>query len=149
MTFRMFIQSITLSSNYRLRLLPILSVAFAYPPAYREFFNDFPEAIPEARSFGLPTTFHETARAVFFKVHIIKLSYLQSNFKLNIQDAGQGFTVDGDVVFTQNFLSGSDTFYKIWLRGDNMEGKRFEVGLATDCAGAGYVVGTNIYRNTF
>ena len=68
---------------------------------------------------------------------------MSSSSNLNIQDAAAvpPLTVDGAAEFTQTFLTGSDTQYTIWLRGDNMEGKRYEVGLATDCAQTGYLVG--------
>ena len=66
---------------------------------------------------------------------------MSSSSNLNIQDAAAGYTVDGAAEFTQTLLTGSDTQYTIWLRGDNMEGKRYEVGLATDCAQTGYLVG--------
>ena len=50
----------------RLRLLPLLSVALAYPQAYSEFFKDF----PEARFLGGSTTFtfFQTAKGVLAKV---------------------------------------------------------------------------------
>ena len=34
--------------------------------------------------------------------------------------------------FTQNLFTGSNTQYTIWLRGDNMEGKNYQLGLSTD-----------------
>ena len=34
--------------------------------------------------------------------------------------------------FTQNLFTGSNTQYTVWLRGDNMEGKNFQLGLSTD-----------------
>ena len=50
----------------RLRLLPLLSVALAYPQAYSEFFKDF----PEERFLGGSTTFtfFQTAKGVLAKV---------------------------------------------------------------------------------
>ena len=38
--------------------------------------------------------------------------------------------------FTQNLFTGSNTQYTIWLRGDNMEGKNYQLGLATTCTPA-------------
>ena len=50
-----------------------------------------------------------------------------------MQDSATGLTIEGAVEFTQNLFTGSNTQYTIWLRGNNMEGKNYEVGLATDC----------------
>ena len=36
--------------------------------------------------------------------------------------------------FTQNLFTGSNTQYTVWLRGDNMEGKNYAIGLMTDCS---------------
>ena len=57
----------------------------------------------------------------------------------DLQDAA-GLTVDGAAEFTQNFLSGTNSRYTIWIRGPNMEGGNFAVGFADDCAGTNYVV---------
>ena len=57
-----------------------------------------------------------------------------------MQDVVNSYTVDGAVEFTQSLLTGSNSHYTIWLRGDNMAGKNYEVGLADDCAGTNYVV---------
>ena len=35
--------------------------------------------------------------------------------------------------FTQNLFTGSNTQYTVWLRGANMEGKNYQLGLSTDC----------------
>ena len=48
--------------------------------------------------------------------------------------------VDGTAEFTQHLLSGSNSQYTIWLRGNNLGGTNVEVGLATDCAGTGFTV---------
>ena len=42
--------------------------------------------------------------------------------------------VEGAVEFTQNLFTGSNTQYTVWLRGDNMEGKNYAIGLMTDCS---------------
>ena len=44
--------------------------------------------------------------------------------------------MEGAVEFTQNLFTGSNTQYTIWLRGDNMEGKNYQLGLATTCTPA-------------
>ena len=52
-------------------------------------------------------------------------------------------TIDGAVEFTQNLFTGSDTQYTAWLRGDNMEGKNYQLGFATDCLGTDWEVRTD------
>ena len=49
---------------------------------------------------------------------------------------GASLKIEGAAEFTQNLFTGSNTQYTIWLRGDNLEGKNFELGLDTDCTGA-------------
>ena len=54
-----------------------------------------------------------------------------------MQDAAASpnpYVVDGAVEFTQNLFTGSNTQYTVWLRGDNMEGKNYQLGTTTDCA---------------
>ena len=56
--------------------------------------------------------------------------------RLNLQDAAASpnpYVVDGAVEFTQNLFTGSNTQYTVWLRGDNMEGKNYQLGTTTDC----------------
>ena len=67
----------------------------------------------------------------------------------DLQDAAAGLTVDGAAEFTQNFLSGTNSRYTIWIRGPNMEGGNFAVGFADDCTGANYVVSCAICQNQF
>ena len=91
----------------RLRLLSLICLASATPqsPAFTEFFNDFPEARalvgPSGRTFT---------------------GALWQTVRGNIQQfpvAGPA-TVDGNAVFTQHLLSGSNSQYTIWLRGNNL-----------------------------
>lgn len=90
-------------------MLPLLTVVAAYPPGYLGYLKDF----PEARNFADITLF-QTVKGMFSP------------------DAANSLTVEGAVEFTQNLFTGSNTQYTIWLRGDNMEGKNYQLGLSTD-----------------
>lgn len=51
-------------------------------------------------------------------------------------NTASGYTVEGRVNFYQNIFTGSNSYFKAYLKGTSMEGKEYTVGLAATCTGA-------------
>ena len=48
--------------------------------------------------------------------------------------------LEGSVQFTQSFITGSFAYYVVWIRGHNIQGRSYSVGLAHKCYGFNYHV---------
>ena len=109
---------------FRLRLLALTSIVSAYPPGFAGYFNDFPQEPASSR----------------FLLGAISIPGGKSAMGSFGLDAAKSYTVEGMVTFTQNFFSGQNSRYTAHLRGVGMEGKKYEIGFADDCAGTNYKV---------
>jgi len=131
-----------------LALLALIGTVAAAPQYYNYYQQGYP-VMPVYPQYPLyqqypiyqtvPADLAVDGRAGFFTLPNFQRA--KADFVL---DSAAGRTMSGNVQFKQNILTGDGMQYKAYLKGDDVKGNKFQLGVASSCTATASNLGNQI-----